>query len=118
MEVGNNIAVKYAVYSDKVRYNTYEGNLIVFNNDKLVAKLPLVTLMFTGIKVVLNNKVSMLCTDGVGAIVEHSIWEGWLYLEPKNKEDFIGIINFIPAVTNTIVTEFYGNFIEVTNESI
>ncbi len=118
MEVGNNILVKFYTYNNTVKYDTYEGSFIVFNNNSLITKVPLPTLLFTGVKFEVNYSVKIVCRDADNIIVQHSFWDSWLYVEPKQVDDFIGTISFFPQEDNKIVEEFYGNFLEVVNESI
>ena len=118
MEVGNNIVVKFTTYSDKVKYDTYEGSFVIFDNTNLIDKTPLPTLLFTGVKLEVNEVVKLICRDDTDKIIPHSFWNGWLYLEPKDVKDFIGTVSFFPQEESKTVKEFYGNFIEVINESI
>ena len=76
------------------------------------------TLLFTGVKFEVKDLIKIICKDDTNNVIDHSFFDGWLYLEPESIKDFIGIVSFVPQQKCDVIEEFYGNFLEVKCASI
>jgi len=114
----NDILVKFALYSSKVKYDIYKNTLLLYDNSNLIDRLPLPGLVFTGIKLEYNEVVKLNCYDVEMQKVEHSIWSKYLFLEFKHREICICSIEFVPKENINFIDKFKPHFVEVTSESI
>lgn len=112
MKVENDILVKFTIYNDKVKYNTDDFVMTLFDNSDLIA-LPLTSLIFTGVKLEFSNLVSLICKDKNLNIVDYSIWDGYLYIDDKKEDGMFYVTEFIPIDSEAEIKDLRSNFLEI-----
>lgn len=116
MEVQNNIAVKFKLFSPKVRYDIFDGKFVLFDNSILYKGIN-TGVVFTGVAFDFNEKVNFICHSLSGEKLNHYFCNDYICLETTMVGGAIAIATFVPAYAQQHVKEFYAYFIH-TGEDI
>ena len=113
MKVENNIAVKFSLISEEVKYDILEGKFVVFNNNKFYDGFKK-DCVFTGVSFDLNPKVTFVCKDLDGNTIDHFLYKNYVCLDTMSKEEkLVAIVTFVPVNKQKSITSFYSYFLHV-----
>lgn len=115
MEVKNDIAVKFALYSEDLKYEAMCGSIVLYNHTDLYTGSDK-KLVFTGARFEYSDKAKMVCESPEGNILKHFLIGGYVcvYGSTAKLNKIVCDVYFIPKEQDTVVEYFYAHFLKLT----